>query len=634
MSSEAPSELTPWWKRRGPGIALVVLGFVAGTGVSALRSCGAVTPAQEHAGHDHDGASAADGSQGAEQVWTCSMHPQVRQSEPGQCPLCGMDLIPVDAALPGDAAGAPIVLSDRARALSRLRTTPVRRQRGAQGDIRLLGQVEANETTLKTVTAWTGGRIDKLRVNTTGSRVRAGQVIATLYSPEVFAAHQDLLVAQRQVDRMAAGAPSARSAAAAALDAARQRLRLLGVPDGELVKMETQESPTRAVPIRTPFGGTVIERIATEGAYVTTGAPLYRVADLRTLWIQLDAYESDLQRIAKGQQVRVEVEALPAEEFAGTITFIDPTLDAKRRTARVRVEVDNRDGRLRPGMFAQAVVAATTEKGVEPPLVVPTTAPLFTGRRAIVYVEVPSGDRTGYEPRTVRLGPRLGSFYPVVAGLAEGERVVSRGAFALDADLQIRGGASMMASPDDRQPGMWDDSIEVPRAELRHLSPIVAAYLSVQRALAADDLSLAQAAAVELGGALPTAGIARPAQAKAAWEEIATGLGTHARHVAQANSIEHARMGFEELSHGISMLLHRLGNPLDQPLVQAHCPMALGSEGASWVQQGKEIDNAYFGESMRSCGEIEHSVEPGAHLPAGGESTRAPPSPDHEGHAH
>jgi len=616
----------------GPRLLLVVVGIVVGGLVFGVRSGGAPDP---HAGHGNN-ADAGAGGEAQATIWTCSMHPQIRQSEPGQCPICGMDLIPVS---PDEGAGngdpGRLVLSERAKALSRLRTTTVRRRSDSAAELRLLGRVEPNETTLKTITAWTGGRIDRLHVKVTGERVRAGQVIATLYSPEVLAAHQDLLVAKRQVDRMSASVPTAKQAATAALDAARERLRLLGVPDDALARMEGQDRPTRAVPIRTPFSGTVIERVATEGAYVTTGAPLYRIADLGKLWIQLDAYESDLPRLSLEQQVRVEVEAFPGEEFTGKLTFIDPTLDARRRTARVRVEVDNKDGRLRPGMFAQAVVAAGAEEGESAPLVIPSTAPLFTGRRAIVYVEVEREGVLGYEPRTVRLGPRLGHFYPVVAGLSEGERVVMRGAFTLDADLQIRGGTSMMASPDDREPGAWDAVIDVPKGELARLSPVAAAYLTVQRALAADDLAAARAAATELEKAISAAKIETPHDAKAAWATIAAELSKHARHVARVETIEDARMGFEGLSDGIGSMLRRLGNPLAGELVEAHCPMAFGSRGASWFQQGETIDNAYFGASMRTCGKIERRVEPSGHLPAKpAAKSRAPSADPAGGHAH
>ena len=593
-------------------VLILVVGLVIGASLVGLRSCGA--PDGDHAEH----AQASDSS--SETIWTCSMHPQIRQPEPGQCPICGMDLIPVPSSSDGaggdGAASGPnqVVLSERAQALAKLRTTPVRRQAGATADLRLLGRFEPNETTLKTVTAWTGGRIDRLHVNVTGVRVRAGQVIATLYSPEVFAAHQDLLVAKRQVERMQSSPEASRQAAAAALDAARERLRLLGVPDNELARMEGQDRPTRAVAIRSPFAGTVIERMATEGAYVSTGTPLYRVANLASLWLQLDAYENDLSRLSVGQAVRVSVEAIPGEEFEGQVTFIEPTLDARRRTAKVRVQVDNRDGRLRPGMFAEASVATREATGQQSPLVVPKTAPLFTGRRAIVYVEVRAGDRIAYEPRTVRLGPRLGDVYPVVAGLAEGDRVVTRGAFALDADLQIRGGASMMASADDREEGTWDAVIQLSAAERRKLAPVVSAYLEVQVALADDFLDRAKASATALTNAMQEIEFQRPHKAHTAWSELSSALRGHGQHIAMAESLEGARQGFEALSEAVIQLLSRFGNPTGHALRLAFCPMAAGSEGALWVQEGSEIDNSYFGASMLTCGEVRQEIAPDGYV--------------------
>ena len=594
-------------RAHAPKVLILVIGLVIGASLVGLRSCGA--PDGSHAEH----AQPSDSS--SETTWTCSMHPQIRQPEPGQCPICGMDLIPVTSGDDGAASGPnQVVLSERAQALAKLRTAPVRRQADATAELRLLGRFEPNETTLKTVTAWTGGRIDRLHVNVTGERVRAGQVIATLYSPEVFAAHQDLLVAKRQVERMQSSPEASRQAAGAALDAARERLRLLGVPDNELARMEGQDRPTRAVAIRSPFAGTVIERMATEGAYVSTGTPLYRVANLASLWLQLDAYENDLSRLSVGQAVRVSVEAIPGEVFEGEVTFIEPTLDARRRTAKVRVQVDNRDGRLRPGMFAEASVATREATGQQSPLVVPKTAPLFTGRRAIVYVEVRAGDRIAYEPRTVRLGPRLGDVYPVVAGLAEGDRVVTRGAFALDADLQIRGGASMMASADDREEGTWDAVIQLSAAERRKLAPVVSAYLEVQVALADDFLDRAKASATALTNAMQEIEFQRPHKAHTAWSELSSALRGHGQHIAMAESLEGARQGFEALSEAVIQLLSRFGNPTGHALRLAFCPMAAGSEGALWVQEGSEIDNSYFGASMLTCGEVRQEIAPDGYV--------------------
>ena len=586
-------------------------------GLGAFLCSGGESTSEPHAEH-------AD----PESVWTCAMHPQIRASEPGSCPICGMDLILANSA-GADSSGDRIVLSERARTLARLRTTLVRPQGDASAEVRLLGRIEPDETTRKNVTTWIGGRIDRLHVNVTGERVRRGQVIATMYSPDVYATHQDLLTAKSQVDKLSTSPESTRSAAQSALDAARDRLRLLGVPDADLTRMEAADRPTESVPVRTPFAGTVIERVATEGAYVQTGAPLYRIANLDRLWVQLEAYESDLPRIKLGQPVSIAVEGL-SQPFDGTVAFIDPTLDRQRRTARVRVAVSNDDGRLRPGMFAEAIVSSVVSEAVDASLVIPASAALFTGKRSIVYVEVQDEEQLGYEPRTVRLGPRMGEVYPVVAGLSEGERVVSRGAFAIDADLQIRGGASMMTAPDDRDAGVWDAVVELSSADLDKLAPVVRRYLDVQRALAEDDHAMAIEAAVALGEAV--AGVDLAGEAGPAWDETADALRSHTQHVARAGDLQSARAGFEPLSAGVEGLLRRFGNPLDSEIHVAFCPMAFGNAGATWVQQGRPIDNAYFGASMRTCGEIRSEIPPGAFLP--GDRAKTAPRPAPAGHVH
>ncbi|MCA9570045.1 MAG: efflux RND transporter periplasmic adaptor subunit [Myxococcales bacterium] len=559
-----------------------------------------------------------------ETVWTCSMHPQIRQGTPGTCPICGMDLVPAGSL--ASASTERVVLSERARALARLRTTPVHRQGDAAAELRLLGRVDTDETTRSAVTSWIGGRIERLHVAATGAEIGRGQVVATLFSPEIYAAHQDLLTTREQVGRLPEG--PARNAARATLDAARQRLALLGVPERELADLEAASAPARTIPIRSPYAGTVIERVATEGTYVQTGSPLYRLADLGHLWVQLDAYESDLPRLAVGQPVELTAEGAPDRTFAGRVTFVDPTVDVQRRTARVRVEVDQPEG-LRPGMFAEATVLApvAVDGETRSPLVIPDTAPLFTGKRSLVYVEEEGPDGLAYAPRVVRLGPRLGDVYPVVAGLSEGERVVSRGAFALDADLQIKGGPSMMSLTDDAGPGPWDEVVQLQPADRARLAPVLEAYLGVQRALAADDHASTVEVAAELGTALGAAEL--PGDQAPRWAELADRLRTDAAAIARSADLEGARGPFEPLSEGMKSLLRRYGNPLDAPIQVAFCPMAHDNEGASWVQQGERIDNAYFGAAMRTCGEVKDELQPGAWLP--GASAAAPA---HAGHDH
>jgi len=626
---DSPSPATrPAHRQRLQSAALILLGFVLGAAVFGARACLHSEP-HAHVSHDHEPA--------AQTLWTCSMHPQIRQTKPGKCPICGMDLVPVGKrdASAADARGQ-VVLSDRAQALAKLRTTLVHRRADAAAELRLLGRIEADETTRKDITAWIGGRIDKLHVNATGERVRAGEVVATLYSPEVLAAHQDLLAAQRQVDQLAHGAEATRKAAQAALDAARERLRLLGIPEPELQQMASATQPTRALAIRSPYTGTVIERLATEGAYISTGTPLYRIANLNSLWVQLDAYESDLAELAVGQDVQIAVRAFPGEDFEGKVTFIDPTLDPRTRTAQVRVQLGNRSGRLRPGMFAEATVA--TRAGDEPdgeqgPLIVPASAPLFTGRRAVVYVEVRDGNTVAYEPRTVRLGPRAGNAYPVVAGLSEGERVVTRGAFTLDADLQIQGGPSMM-SDDGMEPSAPEAAaVSLSAAQRRRLAPVLNAYLEAQVALAKDELKAAKRAAEQLQAAVNDAQLSEPRETKLAWTPLANDLRMHAKHIAMASDLTTARTGFESLSEAVQRVLQQFGNPLDTSLQLAFCPMAAHSQGASWVQEGNQIDNAYFGPAMRTCGEITQQVAPGEHLPLATASADEKPGQPAEGHA-
>lgn len=603
----------PW------GVSLLLIAFALWVGVWIGQSRGPSGASTEQL-QDENGERSA-------QVWTCSMHPQVRQSEPGQCPICGMDLIPVSG--DKDEAPAPdqVVLTERAKVLAQLRTSEVRRRSDPSTELRLLGRVEPDETSARTVTAWVAGRIERLHVRVTGARVRSGQVIAEIYSPEVFTAHQDLRAAQQQVQRLSQAGEMARGAAQAALEAARERLRLLGIRGEQLAALEDESEPLRTVRIHSPFSGTVIERLATEGAYVAIGEPLYRIANLARVWVQLEAYERDLPLLQVGQKVNIQIEARPAEAIEGTIAFIDPTVDPQRRTARVRVEVNNADRDLRPGMFAQAVVQAGARSAGEAPLVIPDTAPLFTGLRSIVYVEVPNTERPTYQVREVRLGPRANGGYPVIAGLSEGERVVTRGAFVLDADLQIRGGQSMMTRP---EPKPAEAELTLTVAQRAALRPVFDAYLQLQHALSLDDRAASASSAAALLGHLRKIRFEAGSRAQQVWAPMNTRMQTAAARVAESDSLEGMRGQFELLSIQLVELLRRAGNPLGHPVALAHCPMASG-EGI-WLQRGDAIENPYFGHSMRSCGDVRERVGPNEHLPQTSEP--APSGGTQRGHEH
>ena len=611
------------WRQLGrTAVTAAVLALTVLLGIAIGRSGdeNSVAAPESHAGHDEAG------------VWTCSMHPQIRMDEPGQCPICGMDLVPGDAKTEDEhgPAAPRVTLSAQARALAGLRTTPVVRTE-PRTEVRLLGRVDYDETRLRMVTPWTDGRIDRLKVRVTGTRVRKGQVVAQLYSPEVYAAMRDLVVAAKQADKLSKGMHGSVDLAAAAVGSAREKLRLLGVSESQIKSIEKTRKSPKHVPIRSTFTGTVLERNVEEGDYVKAGTALYHVADLSRVWVQIDAYESDLPHLSIGQTVVVEIESLPDETFSGEVAFIDPIVDKNTRTARVRVEVANDERQLRPGMFAQAVIEADIgDKSSH--LVIPASAAMFTGRRSVVYVAVP-GQAATYELREVRLGARAGPVFPVLAGLSEGEAVVSQGAFALDADLQLDGGRSMMTLSDDRSGGPGKSVVVTPQI-LAELEPVLAAYLGAQRELAADDFDAARKSLETLATRTNEVELSGPRATGEAWQKLASTLAGHGRHASMADNEGEVRTAFEHASMQVIELLRTFGNPSEGAVRVAFCPMAFDNRGAQWVQAQQTVENPYYGAAMLRCGEFKATVLPGERLAAPLTDSAPPPSAAMAGHNH
>jgi Cu(I)/Ag(I) efflux system membrane fusion protein len=399
-------------------------------------------------------------------VWTCSMHPQVRAPGPGDCPICGMDLVPVEGSTEtAPEEGRRLTVTDAERRLMEISTGAVERRR-VVAEVRLVGAVAYDETSVSRIAAWVPGRIERLHVDYVGYVVREGEAMVDVYAPELVAAQEELVQARLAVERSSGGDGAAPRRT---LDAARERLSLWGLSAGQIDEIEGRGTAEPKVTLLAPIGGTVVEKNAVEGAYVSTGTVIYTIADLSRVWIELAAYESDLALVREGQRVEFTTEAHPGTTFDGTISFIEPVLDPSTRTAVVRAVVENADGELKPEMFVRAVARARVGGAEGAPLVIPASAPLLTGTRAVVYVEVPDADVPTYEGREVTLGPRAGDYYVVVSGLAEGERVVTEGNFKIDSALQIRARPSMMspeggtrdAAPHDHGSAGRDDSRRV-----------------------------------------------------------------------------------------------------------------------------------------------------------------------------
>jgi Cu(I)/Ag(I) efflux system membrane fusion protein len=357
---------------------------------------------------------------------------------------------------------------------------------------RLFGRVEYDESRVRVITAWIGGRIDRLHVDTTGELVRAGQPLALVYSPELVAAQAEFIQAVRARERAEGGSSLVVDTALRMERAAREKLRLLGMGPGRIDAMARRGAPADHVTVTAPQSGIVTEKKVVEGMYVQTGMPMYSVADLSKVWVVLEAYESDLVWMALGRDVAFRVEALPGREFSGKIVYVGTSVDPATRTVDVRVEVPNPDLDLKPGMF----VSAVQKGGAAREIVVPASAPLITGDRAVVYVADP--DRPGsYEGREVVLGPKTDQGYVVRRGIAEGEMVVVQGAFRIDAALQIVARPSMM-SPGEAPAASGTERVrfsDVPQPFSVQLAALARSLGSVETALASDDAAVAARAA-------------------------------------------------------------------------------------------------------------------------------------------
>lgn len=439
----------------------------------------------------------------ASDIWTCSMHPQIRLPSPGRCPICGMELISVSK-LPK----ARTDLEGRAG----LESEPVQR-RALFKEIRTVGKLDYSERQVELITARIAGRVDRLFADFTGFDVKKGDHLVEIYSPELNVTQSELLIALESLEKEKSQSPTTKGFATARLDASRTKLRLLGILDSQIAEIEKTRNPTDHLTIYAPLGGTVIEKDVRVGQYVTAGDQLYRIANLDPIWLYLNLYEFDIAWVRFGQSVDVAFEAFPGEAFTGSVMFIDPFLDDATRTIRVRVNIKNPDRRLKPQMFASAMINVrllsdgtpeptglegmyicpmhpeivqrdpgkcplcemSLEKVPDRPkperdsvseieatkpleqagstagvLAIPVSAVLDTGRRRITYRLTKDG---AYELVDLQLGPRaqasdesgrLREYFVVQGGLHDGDRVVTQSGFLLDSQRQIEGMPSLL----------------------------------------------------------------------------------------------------------------------------------------------------------------------------------------------
>ncbi len=641
------------------GIAFISGLLIRGGGTPEIASAVAVEA------HDHERKA---------QWWTCSMHPQVKLPEAGQCPICFMDLIPMDTGI-DDAGSRELKLSTGAIELAEIATTIVGRGL-ARSEVLLSGKVEYDETRIKTITSWVSGRLERLYVDYTGITVKNGDHLVDIYSPDLYAAQEELIQALKSVNTAKQGFAS--STAQVTLEAAREKLSLLGLTANQILEIEKRGTPEDRLTIFSPLSGIVIHKNAVEGRYVKTGSPIYTIADLSRVWIILDAYESELPWLRFGQEVEFTAEAIPGESFKGRITFIDPILDPKTRTVQVRINLLNKDNKLKPGMFIRAKVEAildengqavnnqlagkwigpmhpeivkdgsgqcdvcgmdlvpveqlgivTLTQSDQQPLLVPASAVLKTGKRALVYVKLPGREEPTFVSREVVLGPRAGENYIVLSGLAVGEEVVTNGNFKIDSAMQISAKPSMMnpeggvamtryehhggsSRPTKTKPEQ-KEKLESSMAYHNTVKHLFDGYFVAQTALASDDLNRAKASLYAinlLAGAIKDEKLELSVTSLKFWQAERQNLLKATEHANHWSDFGAARAAFETVSAIINKLEKYLGHGGDQTYYEIFCPMAFDNAGAYWLQTDKKVSNPYFGAKMLRCGEVKSEFKP------------------------
>lgn len=369
-------------------------------------------------------------------TYLCPMHPFVTAPRPSACPICGMNLVLKEGAASekksADSGQPPpgVTLSSQQQILANVATAQVA-QREFSTETVAAGRVSWDERRLNRVSSRVQGRVERLNVNFTGARVRAGEPLLDIYSPDLISAQKEYLLAIDGAERAKESPlPESRSMMEGLRDASRSRLKVWGVSDQQIAELERSRQPKKVVSVKSPVTGVVTERLVTTGQYVNEGAPLFSVGSLSGVWIFAELYENDLGRMETGTPALVTTEAFPGKVFQGRVAFVDPVVNPETRTLKVRVDLDNRGGLLKPEMFVKVILKGRKIRE----LAIPEGAAIFSGDRSMVWVESAPGK---FVPRNVTLGRKGDGYYQVISGLSGGESVAASGGFLIDAESRL-----------------------------------------------------------------------------------------------------------------------------------------------------------------------------------------------------
>lgn len=570
---------------------VAILALAIGLLIGWLLFKNGTQPVQEH--------SEPSSNQTESEIWTCSMHPQIRQNEPGDCPICGMDLIPASQGSSDNEIGFQMTAD--AIKLANIQTTIIGNADANEGaTLKLNGKIQANETKSASLVTHIPGRIEKLYVSYTGEQVNKGQKIATIYSPELITAQKELLEAKKIQD-----------ISPGLLTAAKNKLKYWKIGEQVIHDILTSGTIRENFNIYADHSGVVKQKRVSVGDYLSTGEVLFDVQNLYSLWALFDVYENDLSQVKIGRNIYFTTPSALNRRFKAKITFVNPVIDPNTRAATIRAEVSNTTGKLKPEMFITGELQ-TSKKSDN--LTVPKSAVLWTGQRSVVYVKIPDTDIPSFEYREIEIADATASGYAVVSGLAYGEEVVTNGAFVIDASAQLNNQVSMMnknvmAKNAVHSNHLPDYTNTTPQIFKEQLTAIASTYLLLKDALVASDQ---QKAAENVNDILDNTEKVDMSlvkdKAHIYWMEQLKAIQAHGKKIGESEDIEEQRKQFDFLSQALIKSLKVFGVEGDTFYVQ-HCPMANDNDGAAWLSKHEKILNPYFGEKMLTCGTVQDTID-------------------------
>jgi len=598
------------------GIGILIIGIILGNMFSGDNSKPSHNEEEHHYVQDS-----------VTKLWTCSMHPQIRMKKPGKCPICGMTLIPVDVSGATDEKieSNEIVLTPEAIQLANIQTSIVEKANAVK-QIRLLGRVQPDERRLFSQVSHIPGRIERLYVNFTGEKVHRGQKIVRIYSPDLISAQKELFEAIRS-----------RNIYPQLYTATRNKLKLWKLSDHQIDAIEKSGKVQEQIDILSDYSGYVMKRNVELGDHIMEGTNLFDIADLSSVWVMFEAYEADIPWIQVGNTVDFTISAIPSKNFKGNVTYIDPFVSSSTRVAKVRVELKNPSNKLLPEMYANGIIKAKLTN-VKNAIIIPKSAVLWTGKRAVVYVKVPHKKTISFVYREIILGQDMGDFYIVEKGLKDGEVVATNGVFRIDASAQLIGQKSMMnptgsqgsnsgmagmdMSGSNKKKAKMSDAemkkmkeptksmenmVMIDKSKIdykfkKQLGDVIDTYINLKDALFKGDFDKAKMQSKKVKEALNNVNmLLLLGDAHNEWMKDLEMLNHQITSIINAEDIENQRNYFGKLGVTLGNTIDKFGFQNSNKIVYLeYCSM----KKTFWLSYDKVIKNPFYGDAMPTCGEV------------------------------